>query len=75
MAHATKVDIVIEAESRKTSQRRGDVCIVEPADKELRQEVKCLEEDLMQTRKELKEAQREVKPKRSGRKPLEEITC
>ena len=34
-----------------------------------------VEEDLMQTKKELKEAQRDVKPKRSGLKPIEEVTC
>ena len=66
VAHATEVDVVIETESQKTSQRRGDVRMVEPADEELRQEVKWLKEDMKQTKKELKEAQREVKPKRSG---------
>ena len=48
VAHTTEVDAVIEAESRKTSQRRGDVRMVEPADKEVQQEVKQLKEDLMQ---------------------------
>ena len=66
MAHATEVDAVIEAESRKTFRTRGDVRMMEPADKELQQEVKCLQEDLMQTSNEFKEAQWEVKPKRSG---------
>ena len=67
-AQATEVDM-IEPESWKTSWRRGGVRMVEPADEEL------LKEDLVQTRKELKEAQREVKPKRSGPQLLEEITC
>ena len=57
VAHAAEVNAVIEAESRKTSRRRGDVHMVEPADEELQQEVKRLKEDLTQTKKELKEAQ------------------
>ena len=75
MAHATEVDAVIEGESRKTSRWREDVWMVEPADEELRQEVKCLKEDLMQTKKELKEAQREGKARKDGQRPLEEVTC
>ena len=75
MAHATEDDAVIEAEPRKTSRRRGDVRMVEPTNEELRQEVKRLKEDLIKTRKELKEAQREVKPNRSGQKPLWEVSC
>ena len=43
--------------------------MMEHADEELWQEVKRLKEDLMQTRKELKEAQRDEKPKRSGESP------
>ena len=49
--------------------------MVEPADEELRQEVKWLKEDSMQTKKELKEDQWDVKQKRSGQKPIEEVTC
>ena len=74
VAHATEVD-VIEAESRKTSLTRGEVSMVEPADEELQQEVKRLKEDLMQTRKELKEVQWDWKPKSNGRKPMEKVTC
>ena len=74
VAHAMEVDAVIEAESRKTS-RRGDVRMVEPADEDLRQEMKRLKEDLVQTKKELKEAQQEGKTRKGGRRPLEEVTC
>ena len=70
-----EVDAVIEAESRKTSRRRGDVRMVKPADEELQQEVKWLKEDLMQTKKEFKEAQQEGKARKGGRRPLEEVTC
>ena len=45
VVHVTEVDAVIEAESRKTSRRRGDVHMVEPTDEELPQEMKCLKED------------------------------
>ena len=49
--------------------------MVEPADEDLKQEVKRLKEDLVQTRRELKEVQRELRPRKSGRRPIEEVTC
>ena len=75
VTYATEVDAVIEAESRKTSRRRGDARMVEPADEDLKQEVKWLKEDLVQIRKELKEAQRKGKTRKGGRRPIEEVTC
>ena len=40
--------------------------MVEPADEDLKQEVKRLKEDLVQTRKELKEVQHEGKTRKGG---------
>ena len=57
MAHATEVDALIEAESLKTSRQRGEVRMVEPVDKELCQKVKKLKEDLVKTRKDLRDTQ------------------
>ena len=75
VAHAMEVDAVIEAESRKTSWRRGDVRMVEPTDEDLRQEVKQLKEDLVQNCRELKESQCETRPRKSRRQPIKEVTC
>jgi len=75
VAHATEVDAVLEAESRRTSRRRGDVRMVGAPDDDLREEVKKLKLDLDEARNSLKDAKREGDRRRSARPPVSEVTC
>lgn len=75
VAHATEVDAVIEAESRKTSRRRGDVRMVGSEKEDLRDEMEKLKKDLEKTQSELREAKRDAGGRKRERIPLGEITC
>lgn len=76
VAHATEVDAVIEAESRRTSRRRGDVRMVGTGEEdELVTQVKELKESLAQVKGELKDAQRRAKGQGSGKRPPGDVVC
>ena len=75
VAHATEVDAVMEAESRKSSRKRGDVRMVGSVETDLGEEIRKLKSDLTKTQEELASARREMIEKRREKKPLKDITC
>ena len=75
VAHATEVDAVVEAESRKTSRRRGDVRMVGADEADLQGEMKQLRLDLERTKAELRDARKEAGSKRREKRPLQDVTC
>ena len=75
VAHATEVDAVIEAENKRSSRRRGDVRMVEPADDKLQKELEDLKKLFEKTKLELQSAKSESDRRKGGRRPLKDITC
>ena len=61
---AAEVDAVFQAESRMSSQRRGDVRMVDSAKK-----------NLTENQQELKEAQKEAGRRMPGRRSFQDVTC
>ena len=74
VAHATEVTAVMEAENRKSSRRRGDVRMVEPARDDLHDVVEQLRKDLEKTKLELQDA-KEAEKRRMRKRPLKDVTC
>ena len=60
VAHATEVEAVIEANNRKSCQRRWYVRVLGSVEDDLAEDIKNLQADLAKTQKELKEAQKDV---------------
>ena len=75
VAHATEVDAVMEAESRKSSRKRGDVRMVESVETDLVEEIKKLKSDLTKTQEELASARRGMVEKRREKRSLRDVTC
>jgi hypothetical protein len=80
VSHATEVCAVLEAESRRSSRRRGDVRMVGAPEDDLQSEVYKLKADLEEARSSLKDARRggdrrDGDWRRPPRTPLSEITC